>query len=515
MQNDDKKTEFGDFQTPLALAAEVCALVKSLQINPISIVEPNCGLGNFLIAALDAFPNSQTVVGADISDEYVATAKKRAANRPDRKKIKFHCESFFTTEWAKVFSSLAPPILVVGNPPWITNADLGVLKSENLPTKTNFQKHSGFDARTGKSNFDISEWMIIHLLDWLQDRSGILAMLCKTAVARKALLHAWKNEIRVQDSSLYLIDAIEHFGASVDACLLVCQTGGSRTSHDCRVFKSLGSATTSQVFGYRDNQLVAEVDVYDSWKHLQGIEHYKWRSGIKHDCSGVMELRRVGDLYENGMSKRFQLESHYLYPMLKSSNLANGSVSGTDRYMLVPQAAIGDGTTPIEKKAPLTWAYLQEFGPMLDRRGSSIYKDRPRFSIFGVGSYSFAPWKVAISGFYKSLRFCVVGPIEGKPVVFDDTCNFISCQSEEEATCLAELLNSAAAAEFFKAFIFWDAKRPLTIDLLKRIDLLRVAVESGRVLDVEKFIKQHAAEILSAKRAKFHDQPSLFTTTSA
>jgi hypothetical protein len=513
--NNDKKAEFGDFQTPPGLAAEVCSLLNDLHIIPTSIVEPTCGQGNFLLAALDAFPDSRTAIGVDISSEYVEAATGRLVGRPDSRKLKLHCENFFRMDWAKVFSNLVCPILVVGNPPWITNSDLGALNSENLPTKTNFQKYSGFDALTGKSNFDISEWMITHLLGLLHERAGVLAMLCKTAVARKVLSHAWKNNLRVQSSALYLIDADKHFEASVDACLLVCHTGGANTSFDCRVFGSLQNSEPSHIFGYRDNQLVAEVGAYDAWKQLQGTEHYKWRSGIKHDCSGVMELRRIGDSYENGLGKRVVLESQFLYPMLKSSDLANGNVSSTDRYMLVPQLAIGADTSSIQEKAPLTWAYLQEYGPTLDRRGSSIYKERPRFSIFGVGSYSFAPWKVAISGFYKSLRFCAVGPICGKPMVFDDTCNFISCQSEDEATCMAELLNSPATSEFLKAFIFWDAKRPLTIDLLKRIDLLRVAEASGKLLDAEKFVRQHDADAVNAKRGKYYDQPSLFTTTSA
>jgi hypothetical protein len=33
---------------------------------------------------------------------------------------------------------------------------------------------------------------------------------------------------------------------------------------------------------------------------------------------------------------------------------------------------------------------------------------------------------------------------------------------------LAALLNSAAAQEFYRAFVFWDAKRPITADLCVR-----------------------------------------------
>jgi hypothetical protein len=99
--------------------------------------------------------------------------------------------------------------------------------------------------------------------------------------------------------------------------------------------------------------------------------------------------------------------------------------------------------------------------------------------VFGVGDYTFAPWKVCISGFYKKLQFATVGPYQGKPVVLDDTSYFLSCQSEQEAHFIAELLNSRPAREFYSAFVFWDAKRPITIDMLRRLDLSALARELG------------------------------------
>ena len=128
--------------------------------------------------------------------------------------------------------------------------------------------------------------------------------------------------------------------------------------------------------------------------------------------------------------------------------------------MLVTQRTVGEDTVAIADEAPLTWRYLESHANFLDARASSIYRNRPRFSVFGIGEYSFAPWKVAISGFYKSLEFRIVAPKEGRPVVLDDTCYFLSCGTEEEAEVLAALLNSEAARGFFRSFVFWDAKRP-------------------------------------------------------
>jgi len=174
-----------------------------------------------------------------------------------------------------------------------------------------------------------------------------------------------------------------------------------------------------------------------------------------------------------------QLEDTYLYPMLKSSELTDGRAQTPSRWMLVTQRTVGQDTNEIRSRAPLVWKYLQRHGEALDRRASSIYRKRPRFSVFGVGDYSFAPWKVAISGFYKKLEFVVVGNFAGKPIVLDDTAYFLACKDEQETHAIAALLNSDITRDFFSAYIFWDAKRPITVDVLRRLDLNALARELG------------------------------------
>src|SRR5690606_4221354 len=90
-----------------------------------------------------------------------------------------------------------------------------------------------------------------------------------------------------------------------------------------------------------------------------------------------------------------------------------------------------------------------------------------------------------VSGLYKRVRFNVVGPVEGQPVVLDDTCCFVPCSSEEEARLVAELCNSEPVAKLFDAIVFWDEKRPVTIGLLNTLDLLRVAAELGKEDELE------------------------------
>jgi hypothetical protein len=471
--------EYGDFQTPLPLATQICALLAARGERPAAVVEPTCGVGNFLVAAFQQFPDLRRGVGLEINSEYASIARAALNGRGRGDRVKIVGESFFNMDWRQFFSDLPEPVLVIGNPPWVTNAALGLLRSSNLPAKSNFQNRVGLDALTGKSNFDISEWMLIKLMESLNGRKATFAMLCKTAVARKVLLHAWKNNLRISNAEIRSVDAAAHFGAAVDACLLACSLSADSQQQDCRVYRHLGDRQAETTIGYCDNELVANVSSYHRWKHLAGKGDYRWRSGVKHDCSKVMELRKEGERYRNGLGEIVELETILLYPMLKSSELANACNNAPSRWMLVTQKTVGEDTTIIRETAPATWAYLERHATVLNRRASSIYRRRPRFSIFGVGDYTFSPWKVAISGFYKKLDFTVVGSFADKPIILDDTCCFASCQSKAEAQYVASLYNSAQAREFLSAFIFWDAKRPITIETLRRLDLRALARELG------------------------------------
>lgn len=201
---------------------------------------------------------------------------------------------------------------------------------------------------------------------------------------------------------------------------------------------------------------------------------------MKHDCSAVMEFERTAEhVFVNGHGEFVELEPEFVYPLLKGTDLAHGRCAEVRKWLMVTQARPGEDTSMIARRAPKTWAYLRAHGDQLDRRRSSIYRNRPRFSVFGVGPYSFSPWKVAISGLHKKLDFSVVGPIENRPVVFDDTCYHLSFDRQEAAQLAAEMLNADCSRALLAALVFWDSKRPITVDTLQRIDLRKVARHLG------------------------------------
>ncbi len=136
--------------------------------------------------------------------------------------------------------------------------------------------------------------------------------------------------------------------------------------------------------------------------------------------------------------------------MLKSSELAGEGDCQPKRWMLVPQRKVGNQTASLAITAPLTWKYLQRHAERIARRGSQIYKGQPEFAVFGLGDYTFAPWKVAISGLYKRLTFRRVGPFENKPIVFDDTCSFIACPDRWTAEIVHQIVTWPRPLSFFR-----------------------------------------------------------------
>ena len=478
-----KTWEFGDFQTPIELAKLAIAHLQEQDptFKPKTIIEPTCGTGSFLIAAADAYPDAARIIGLEIEDRYLDAVRSEVSQRTDADRFELIQADFFKVDWATMLSTLPEPFLIVGNPPWVTSADIGRLKGSNIPTKSNFQKYTGFDAVTGKSNFDISEWMLIKNLDWISQHCGCMAMLCKTSVARKLLRHAWKIGVATTDSRMVHIDTMKHFSAAVDACFFSLKTNGYQTSTDCSYFDDFKDSKPSQVFGYHEGMMLSNVDNFYKNKHMLGKDNrYTWRSGLKHDCSKIMELKINNHYVTNGLGEKVVIEDKYKYPLLKSSDLGNKRIRNARLSVIVTQSRVGEDTSIIKNDAPRTWDYLVNNAAYLDNRGSSIYKGKPRFSVFGVGDYTFSEWKVAISGFYKRLEFQAIGPIDDKPVIFDDTVYFVSADSEIEANLVADLLNSPEAQDLISSMIFWSDKRPITIDILKRISVSNIADALGR-----------------------------------
>lgn len=459
--------EFGDFQTNPALASRVVALVSQLADKPATIVEPTCGQGNFIRASLDAFPSS-VVHGLEIQASYIRELEGRFQFCPN---FILHKADYFAFDWNDLIPCVAKPVWVIGNPPWVTNTQLMKSASSNLPRKSPQSHLRGIEAQTGKSNFDISESMLRDWFGWCSTSDGTLAVICKTSVARKVLQWWWKQDKSAPQARIHLIDAKAEFDATVAACVLVCTFGKGDLRKTCELYDNIDARIPASTFGLIDGYLVADEPRYRRGRTMLGAAQPRWRSGIKHDAGSILELRESAGILRNKLGEQVLIESRFLYPLVKGSDLARVESLRPSRAMLVPQTFIGEDTSRIEQAAPRTWRYLKRYEQMFTSRKSSIYKNKGKFTIFGVGEYTFLPWKIAIGALYKGLDFRVIAPIKGKPVVFDDTVYFIGFYTESEARQALAKLQMKPVRDFISSMVFWDDMRPIKTEILNRINL--------------------------------------------
>ena len=461
----------GDFQTPPGLVAAVLDRLAPIGGRYDRVLEPTCGRGAFLAGLLGQTDPPREVVGFEIQANHFEAARAVASRAPVGVRVAVERADVFQVNLAKIAWSGPGRLLVVGNLPWVTVAGLGAEGAAVPTTKVNHRRSRGIDAITGASNFDISEALWIKLIRDLAPQRPTIALLGKTAVARSLFRSIESMGLPVEAMTLVRIDAHRWFAASVDAGLLIAEVGPGPIAVEMPVHDALDAPSPRATVGRSGDHLIADVKEYNRVSYADGVCPFEWRQGVKHDAADVMELVSEDGVIRNKRGEAVDVEPEFLFPLLKGSDLAATDRPRPRRLVILPQSRLNQSTDRLEGDAPRLWAYLQGHGDDFDRRRSSIYRGRSRFALFGVGEYSFAPYKVAVSGLHKTPRFRVVGPVGGRPVLFDDTCYFLPFQALDEAEAIADRLNGRDATDLIRVLSFPDAKRPITKALLRRVDL--------------------------------------------
>lgn len=461
------KVEFGDFQTPVDFAQSVCEYIKqAIQFQPARIIEPTCGIGNFLETAHKTFTPIKSY-GVEKNEEYYEYAKNRLSSA-----ITLYNEDFFSFDFDRFKDDVdEEPLLIVGNPPWVNNSTLSAMDSTNLPSKSNFKGLKGLDALTGSANFDICEFMFLRLIDTFKDTNTVIALLCKTIVARNVFMELNRKSTTVSDCRMISFDAKKVFDVSVDACLFIVdlRKNGENVTQ-CGVYNFDNPNVQTSSFGYIGEKFYSNLTSFNL--DLDGTCCFEWRQGIKHDCSKIMELVSYSEGYANGYGNVVDIENTIVFPLVKSSHIKTPVLNAFKKHVIVTQKKAREDTSFIKEVAPKTWAYLNNNSDFFDRRKSSIYKNAPPFSMFGVGEYSYAKYKVGISGFYKTPLFTLLA--NETPVMMDDTCYFLSFDEYDSAYTAMLLLNSSKVQTFLKSISFIDSKRPYTKKVLERLDFEKI-----------------------------------------
>jgi SAM-dependent methyltransferase len=163
------------------------------------------------------------------------------------------------------------------------------------------------------------------------------------------------------------------------------------------------------------------------------------RHGVKDDAKAVYALDR---------ERLADLEPDHVFPYLKSRHIVKFGLFGHD-LQLVPLRRMGeDNETELRERYPRTYDYLAANRERLESRASSWLDRGPFYTLFGLGDYTWADYKVVWCRLGFKPHFAVVSTREDpdlgeKPVVPGDHCMFVATDEEREAHLLCALLNSA------------------------------------------------------------------------
>mgnify|MGYP006281629333 FL=1 len=171
---------------------------------------------------------------------------------------------------------------------------------------------------------------------------------------------------------------------------------------------------------------------------LGGCTH-EIRHGLKDDANAVFGLER-GDLD--------RMEPGLVYPYLKSRHVRKWGLTGHD-LRLIPQEQAGeDNEAWLRDEYPETYDYLTEHREALLDRSSSWLDRGPFYSVFGLGEYTWADYKVAWCRLGFKPDFTVVSTREDpdlgeKQVIPGDHYMFLATEDRRAAHFLCALLNAA------------------------------------------------------------------------
>lgn len=216
---------------------------------------------------------------------------------------------------------------------------------------------------------------------------------------------------------------------------------------------------------------------------LEGPSAYssRIRHGLKHDAEKVFALRVVGIASDGvrvtpkGGGRDSVLEPDRIFPYIKPRHVRRWRLAGWE-HILVPQEHAGqDNEAELKREHPLTYGYLERHADRLGARRSSVFKNGPFYTFFGLGPYTWAEHRVVWCGLGHRPEFVVVStvpdPVLGpKQALPDGGCYLIAADSEREAHYLAGMLNSRPVRRTLE-LCACGTKRALSKTALSRIAL--------------------------------------------
>jgi len=405
--------------------------------------------------------------------------------------------------WARIIKNAFAPLFqgrfdyVAGNPPWVNWESLPEdyrRETFTLWAKHNLFRHKGLDAILGKSKDDISILMTyVALENYLKD-SGRLGFLITQSVFKTAGAGQGFRRFRLGSGTplavVHVDDmaALKPFAGASNRTSIVILERGRPTRYPVPYTtwrKKGGGATVPEDVSLREAKAltvrrhfvaepVDEADPTAPWitgkaralkavRRVVGNSEYQARAGASTWLNAVYWLeviaRRpdglvvVSNLTKGAKRKVEQvtaaLEPDLLYPLLRGRDVSRWRAEPSAAILVTHEPGMKLRAIPedeMKMRLPKTYRYLQQFEEVLrTRSGYRRYfrESDPFYSMFNVGQYTFAPYKVVWPNIASELTAAVVSTHEARVVIPQHIVTLVAFDEELPAHYVCALVNSS------------------------------------------------------------------------
>lgn len=233
------------------------------------------------------------------------------------------------------------------------------------------------------------------------------------------------------------------------------------------------------------------------------------------------------------------IEPDLLYPLLRGRDVRRWKAEPSALILLTHERGMRLKAIPekeLQTRYPRTYGYLKRFEPVLRQRaafrryftrkerGGKVAETGPFYSMFDVGDYTFAPWKVVWRGqVAPKLIAAIVSSLDSKVVVPDQTVYSVSFEAPAPAHFFCACLNSSFVCLLYAMYGYkhvsmdfiqnvriprYDSKNELHRRLAELSEGAHQAVQDGdeeKLRKIEAEIDEQAAELWGLSEAELRE----------
>ncbi len=205
-----------------------------------------------------------------------------------------------------------------------------------------------------------------------------------------------------------------------------------------------------------------------------GTNGVYWIEVIKERPDGNLFIRNLANVGKIKVKQaETVIEPDFVYPLLRGRDVQRWCAKPSCHIIMVqdPVKRIGYPEREMKIKYPRTYAYLKQFEDVLQRRAAYMkyFSDKaPFYTIYDVGPYTMAKWKVVWKDMGKCVASAVIARDEkGDLILPEHHVMFVSVNDEDEAYYISAVLNSSCAGITSWAYTTSYGKSTHIVDHIK------------------------------------------------